>query len=75
MADATKALPAKLAAVVADDMVMTLSQFWSMAGISDDTGRRLRAKGEGPIITMLTDRKEGVRVRHGREWLDSRACR
>jgi hypothetical protein len=74
-ADLLKLLIEKPAGTLLDDHVMTLTQFWTWVGISKWTGRRLRDKGEGPIITQLTDRKEGVRVKHGRAWLDSRAVR
>ena len=56
-----------------EDCVLTLSQFASNAGISLATLRRSIACGEGPTITKLSARRLGIRVRHAREWLDSRA--
>jgi predicted DNA-binding transcriptional regulator AlpA len=55
-----------------EDRVFTLSQFASNAGISLVTLRRLIARGEGPTVTKLSERRLGIRVRHAREWLDAR---
>ena len=56
-----------------EDRVLTLSQFASNAGISLVTLRRLIARGEGPTVTKLSERRLGIRVRHAREWVDARA--
>jgi hypothetical protein len=58
---------------LADDRVLTLSEFANLAGISPVTLRRRIAAGDGPIITKLSERRLGIRVRHAREWLDARA--
>jgi predicted DNA-binding transcriptional regulator AlpA len=58
---------------LADDRVLTLSEFAKLAGISPVTLRRRIAAGDGPIITKLSERRLGIRVRHAREWLDARA--
>jgi predicted DNA-binding transcriptional regulator AlpA len=55
------------------DRVLMLPQFASSAGISVATVRRLIARGEGPAVTKLSARRLGIRVRHAREWLDSRS--
>lgn len=57
----------------ADDQVMPLRQFAALAGISIATLRRRIAAGDGPIITRLSQRRLGVRLRHGRQWLDARS--
>jgi len=59
---------------IADDQVLTLSQFAKLAGISSVTLRRRITAGDGPIVTRLSQRRIGIRLRHGRAWLDGRAC-
>jgi predicted DNA-binding transcriptional regulator AlpA len=56
-----------------DDRVLTLSEFAKIAGISLVTLRRRIAALDGPIVTKLSERRLGIRVRHAREWLDARA--
>jgi hypothetical protein len=58
---------------VADDVVLTLSDFVKLAGVSMSTVRRMILRGDGPVITQLSERRRGVRVRHARAWLDVRA--
>jgi hypothetical protein len=58
---------------LADDRVLTLSEFAEIAGISLVTLRRRIAAHDGPIVTKLSERRLGIRVRHAREWLDARA--
>jgi predicted transcriptional regulator len=58
---------------LADDRVLTLSEFANIAGISLVTLRRIIAARSGPIVTKLSERRLGIRVRHAREWLDARA--
>ena len=58
---------------LADDRVLTLSEFAKIAGISLVTLRRMIAAHSGPIVTKLSERRLGIRVRHAREWLDARA--
>jgi hypothetical protein len=58
---------------LADDQVLTLSEFAKIAGISLVTLRRMIAAHSGPIVTKLSERRLGIRVRHAREWLDARA--
>jgi predicted DNA-binding transcriptional regulator AlpA len=57
---------------MADDRVITLTDFCKVAGVSIATLRRLIKSGEAPPITWLSTRRCGIRVRHGREWLDAR---
>lgn len=58
---------------LADDRVLTLSAFAEIAGISLVTLHRMVAAHSGPIVTKLSERRLGIRVRHAREWLDARA--
>jgi hypothetical protein len=67
--DYETALPGALAA----DRVYSLSDFATVAGLSLATLRRLIKSGDGPPITHLSERRCGVRGRHGSAWLDSRA--
>ncbi|HZM87017.1 MAG TPA: hypothetical protein VFF31_10880 [Blastocatellia bacterium] len=58
---------------LADDRVLSYAEFANIAGISLVTLRRTIAAHDGPIVTKLSQRRRGIRVRHGREWLDARA--
>jgi len=58
-----------------DDRVLSLPEFSKLAGISYVTLRRLIAAGAGPTVTRLSKRRLGIRIRHAREWLDSRVER
>jgi hypothetical protein len=57
----------------ADDEIRPFPAWCDAADISPATGRRLKAAGEGPIITHLSARRIGVQGRHHRQWLDQRA--
>jgi predicted DNA-binding transcriptional regulator AlpA len=59
---------------MAEDRVLTLPEFAKIAGISVVTLRRRIAARDGPTITRLSERRIGIRVRHGRAWLDARAA-
>jgi predicted DNA-binding transcriptional regulator AlpA len=54
------------------DRVMSFPEFCQVAGFSIATLRRLIQAGTGPVVTRLSVRRLGIRVRHGREWLDAR---
>jgi len=69
LSDHETALPGALAA----DRVYTFDDFAKIAGISTITLRRLIRAGKGPIVTWLSERRGGIRGRHGAAWLDSRA--
>jgi predicted DNA-binding transcriptional regulator AlpA len=58
---------------LADDRVLRISEFAEIAGISTVTLRRRIAANDGPIVTRLSKRRIGIRVRHARAWLDARA--
>jgi predicted DNA-binding transcriptional regulator AlpA len=55
------------------DRVYSFQHFAAFVGVSVPTLRRLIAKGDGPPITHLSERRVGIRGRHGSAWLDSRA--
>ena len=44
----------------------------ALMSTSVDTLQRLRAKGEGPPRTRISERRYGTRVRDYQEWLDSK---
>jgi glycine/D-amino acid oxidase-like deaminating enzyme len=56
-----------------DDVVDPLEVVANDANLSLSTLRREISRGRGPTITRLSERRLGVRRRHRREWLDSRA--
>ncbi len=62
-----------LAGALLADKVYDLPTFAVFAGISLATLRRLIRAGDGPQITGVSQRRVGVRGRHGSAWLDSRA--
>jgi len=56
------------------DRVYPLAYFADLAGVSLATLRRLIRAGDGPQVTRLSERRVGIRGRHGTTWLDSRAA-
>jgi predicted DNA-binding transcriptional regulator AlpA len=72
-------MPAKLSARAVDQRplprVLSYPQFCDQLGISQRTGHRLLASGDGPKVTQLTDRRIGVREDHLLQWLNSRVVR
>jgi predicted DNA-binding transcriptional regulator AlpA len=55
-----------------DDRVLTFAEFCELAGISDYTRQRLAKSGDHPRITQLSERRQGIRARDYRQWLDRR---
>jgi hypothetical protein len=54
------------------DCVAPFDAWCRRVGISESTGRRLLASGDGPRVTRLSARRIGIRERDHRVWLDSR---
>jgi hypothetical protein len=54
-----------------DYRVLSLLEFSEVAGVSVATLRRLIKAGRGPRVTWMSSRRCGIRIRHGREWLDA----
>jgi hypothetical protein len=52
--------------------VMTFREWCELNSFSEDTGRRLLARGDGPQITQLSYRRQGIREDHNAEWQDRR---
>jgi predicted DNA-binding transcriptional regulator AlpA len=45
----------------------------AILGVSDHTLRRLIRRGDGPLVTRLSERKVGVRDSDREAWLTARA--
>jgi hypothetical protein len=54
------------------DRVLPLNDWFRRVGLPARSGRRLIASGEGPAITILTERPKGVRERDHLAWLEAR---
>lgn len=57
------------------DRVESFKQFCDRNGVGLSTLKRLIARGEGPTVTVLSERRKGIRASHAKEWLESRAQR
>jgi hypothetical protein len=62
-------------AVVGDDHAMTVNEFCAAYHIGRSTWKRLRARGDHPALTWITERRYVIRPQHAREWLDARTLR
>ena len=56
-----------------DDQVLTFSQWCKLNALSERTGRRVLASGEGPVVTELSAARIGVTVGNNRAWQQARA--
>jgi predicted DNA-binding transcriptional regulator AlpA len=54
------------------DRVISLRQAAECTGLSVATIRRLIERGDGPPLTMLSPRRQGIRESHLTKWLNSR---
>jgi hypothetical protein len=54
------------------DRITPLSDWFRRVGLPTRSGRRLIASGDGPAITILTERRKGVRERDHLAWLEAR---
>ena len=57
---------------ILDHRILSLRETAEWAGISLATLRRLIQRGEGPLVTRLSERCVGVRAVHLAAWLDER---
>jgi hypothetical protein len=64
--------PSAAARSFSDDRVLTLAEAAHLSCVSIATFRRLLREPGGPVVTALSSRRLGVRVKHLRAWLDSR---
>ena len=56
-----------------DHQVLTFREWCALNRISERTGRRILASGNGPTVTMLSARRVGITVGNNRRWQESRA--
>ena len=56
-----------------DHQVLTFREWCRLNRISERTGRRILASGDGPVVTQLSARRVGVTVGNNRAWQASRA--
>jgi predicted DNA-binding transcriptional regulator AlpA len=54
------------------DRVISLKQAADYADLSVATLRRLIERGDGPPLTLLSPRRQGIRESHLTTWLNSR---
>jgi ribosomal protein S8E len=55
------------------DQVLSFGDWVRLNRISERTGRRILASGNGPEITMLSERRIGIRVGANKKWQAARA--
>ena len=55
------------------DRIITIKEWCAAAGFSHSTGKKLLRDGDGPIITRLSPRRIGIRVRDYLAWADARS--
>ena len=58
-----------------DDQVLNFYEWCRINRISERTGRRIMAGGEGPTVTWLSSRRMGVTIRANRDWQKSKEKR
>jgi hypothetical protein len=56
-----------------DDQVLTFREWCRLNRISERTGRRIIAEGNGPTVTKLSARRIGITRGNSRVWQHSRA--
>jgi hypothetical protein len=56
-----------------DAQVLTFREWCQLNRISERTGRRILASGDGPTVTMLSARRVGITVGNNRRWQEARA--
>jgi len=58
---------------LADNRVLTFSEWCAFNSFSQRTGRRLIKRGDGPTITQLSPKRIGITVANDRDWKAARA--
>jgi hypothetical protein len=56
-----------------DDAVLTFKEWCALNAFSERQGRRILKGPNGPVVTMLSDKRIGVSRRNNRAWQQSRA--
>ena len=59
---------------MAPDKVLSPSEWFELIGVSESTGRRLLAEGEGPAVVRLSKRRLGITVPAHQDWLRRRTA-
>jgi len=54
------------------DRVTPLAEWFNRIGLPYRSGIRLIASGQGPTVTILTERRKGIRERDHIAWLERR---
>lgn len=67
--------PNKQTSLPDDDVVDSFKDWCAARSLSEDTGRRLIASGQGPAIVRLSARRIGIRRKDNRAWLEARTER
>ena len=55
-----------------DHQVLTFREWCQLNRISERTGRRILASGNGPVVTQLTEKRIGISVGNNKRWQASR---
>jgi hypothetical protein len=55
-----------------DAQVLTFREWCQLNRISERTGRRILASGDGPVVTQLSEKRIGITIRSNREWQEAR---
>lgn len=55
------------------DRVLSFRDWCQLCGFSVATGRRLLKSGRGPVVTRLSDRRQGITVRNHHRWIEARS--
>jgi hypothetical protein len=58
---------------LSDDQVLGFHEWCRLNRLSERTGRRIITGPDGPVVTMLSPRRYGVRVADNRAWQHARA--
>jgi hypothetical protein len=57
---------------IEDQKVLTVAEWCELNGLSEPTGKRLLASGDGPSVIQLSKRRVGIRLGDNRRWQESR---
>jgi hypothetical protein len=63
---------APLPPIINAEQVLTFAQWCALNALSERTGRRVLASGEGPAVTKLSVARIGITVSANRAWQQSR---
>lgn len=55
------------------DQMLTFTEWCFLNNFSASTGRRICARGEGPVILRLSKQRIGIRVKDNARWQATRA--